>query len=374
MSDTGELRVLHVAESMGTGVLQVVRTVAERHHSVGVRTAIAYGVRPETPSDLADTIPSGIDLFPLPWARRLPQHQLAALRALRAVLDSYRPTVVHLHSSFAGAVGLAAVKGSVPTVLSPHAFAFTMENLSPLTQAIVRRLEGALVQRCSVVGAVSWTEAEQARGALGASRVTVVENGIPELDDARLRTRSVRDSGRPKVVAAGRIGPQRQPHLVAEILDGVRDIADVEWVGAAPPGTGYDTPLRERSIPITGWVTREETMKALETADVYLHYSAWDGQAISLLEALAQDAAIVASDIPASREVLPSGSLAAKPAAAVARIRSLIQDPSERADQHDAQHAVRTRYAADRMAARWLDVYRELAFRTNATPRHSPHA
>lgn len=353
------IRVLHVVESMGTGVLEVVRTIAERHVAAGIPTGIAYGARPETPSDLALTLDPRIRLFPLQWSRRTPRAQLSAYSGLRSALASFDPTVVHLHSSFAAGVGMLAVRGRRPTIISPHAYAFTMRSLSPPARAAVRWVEARLACRCTVVGAVSHSEGREASRELGASRVVVVQNGISELDAPSQRTPPPADR-RPRVIAAGRIGAQRQPEAVAQILGAVRDVADVAWIGAAPPSTNADRPLRDAGIPITGWVDRERVMRELAEADVYLHFSAWDGQAISLLEALAQDVAIVASDIEAAREVVPPTCLAATPAAAIKRIRQLLSDGSAMHRHLEAQREVRPRFSARRMADRWSVVYGEL--------------
>jgi glycosyltransferase involved in cell wall biosynthesis len=364
MSDARALRVLHVTESMGTGVLQVIRSIVAHHAERGIETTIAYGERPETPADLRDAFPSSVRLVALPWRRRTAAEQLRAGRALRGVVHAAAPDVVHLHSTFAAVVGSATVRGRIPTVLSPHALASTMTSTRPLARPVVRAVERTVARRCSVVGAVSSTEADDARRLLGAPRVVVVENGIPELDPGRARVREGADpAGRPTVVAAGRIVPQRRPDAVAEILAGVRDLADVAWIGAAPEGSGHDAPLREREIPVTGWLDRDATMAALAGADAYLHFTAWDGQAISLLEALAEDLAIVASDIPASRAVLPPRSLAADPAAAIALLRRLLADPGELARHRAAQREGRARFSARRMADDWARVYVDLARR-----------
>ena len=58
---------------------------------------------------------------------------------------------------------------------------------------------------------------------------------------------------------------------------------------------------------MTGLAAAAEAVKRLSEATIYLHWSASDGQSLAILEALANDVVVVASDIPANREILGLG-------------------------------------------------------------------
>ena len=75
-----------------------------------------------------------------------PRAQLAAYRALGGLERSWQPDVVHLHSSFAGAVGSLAVGARRPTVYSPHGYSFTMAG-SAVRKRAFRTVERGIARR-----------------------------------------------------------------------------------------------------------------------------------------------------------------------------------------------------------------------------------
>jgi glycosyltransferase involved in cell wall biosynthesis len=351
------VRILHVTEAGGAGTFEVVRVLAERLAAGRHAVAIAAGRRPQSRAALDDGLDPAVELLELPWTRRTLRAQVAAGRALRRVVARWRPDVVHLHSSFAGAVGSVAIPRTVPTVYTPHGLAVARAGDAALRRVAQNAAERVIVRRCGVVGAVSHAEAELARRVLRAPRVTIVPNGIPELDPGR--EPGAPDRRAPLVVAAGRIDAQRRPEATARILSAVARDAGVAWIGGAP--AGEDAPLRAAGIRVTGWLDRERALAEVAAATVYLHWSAWDGLSLALLEALAHDVVVVASDIPANREVVGPDQVRASEAGAIDLIRAVLADGDLRARTLAAQRERRVRWSAARMAAGWAAVYERVA-------------
>lgn len=371
------LRVLHVAEAFGGGLFEMVRFVAAGSVAAGHDVAIAYGRRPETPDAPADLLP-GVATHALPWGERTVGEQVRVARALRTLAAEHRPDVIHLHSSFAAVVGGVALRAVAPIVYTPHAFASCLPTTSAPARAVLRSAERLAIRRADHVGAVSASEALCA-AQRGARRLSVIPNGIAELDpDAPVRVdrelarlASARPS-RPQVMAAGRIVAQRQPEAAARILGMVRDVADVSWVGGGGEDTAWAREARaelaRRGVHHTGWVPREAFLDALADAKVYLHWTSWDGQALSLLEALARDAIVVASDIPPNREVVPAAQLCRTEDEAAALVRRIVTDPAFAARRLREQRARAERFGAQRMVAGWLALYDRLAGRDVPVP------
>jgi glycosyltransferase involved in cell wall biosynthesis len=355
---TSALRVLHVVESFGGGVFEIVRLLAERLAAGGDQVAIAYGRRPETPVDVRASVDGRVDLYALPWVTRRPHAQPTAGRAIRRTAAEWRPDVVHLHSSFAGVVGLAALRGRVPLVYTPHGYSFTMRDQGRLRPGVYRAVERRVARGVDVVGAVSETEARAAREVLGAPRVAVVPNGIPELDPGALPPAAKPE--RPRVICMGRVDEARRPESCARILRSLSDVAEVAWVGGGGRREGADRPLIEAGITPTGWLGRAEALAWLGGSTAYLHWAAWDGQPVTVLEAMARDVAVVGSDIPPIRELLGPTGVCGSEAEAIELLRSVLTDPDRRAELIDSQRATRARYGADRMARDWQDLYRRL--------------
>jgi glycosyltransferase involved in cell wall biosynthesis len=163
-----------------------------------------------------------------------------------------------------------------------------------------------------------------------------------------------------EVVAAGRIGPQRRPEACARILEAVKDLAPVAWIGGGPAGSPGAAALKSAGVPVTGWLPRDEAVSRLAGATVYLHWTGWDGLPLSILEAMARDVVVVASDIGPNREVLGAAQVRTSERDAIELLRSVLTAPAHRDELLEAQRRRRTAYGADRMVSGWLDLYQRL--------------
>lgn len=334
--------------------------LAEGSAAAGHDVCIAYGRRPETPADLRSVVGSEVELRAMPWTRRTPGPQLRAARELRALVREWQPDVVHLHSSFSGFIGAVVLPRALPTIFSPNAFASALPEGGAARRAVYRALERIACRRVTMVGAVSHSEAELARR-LGARHVVRVPNGIRELDPEQVVTRSADDEwpDPPRVVATGRTVPQRRPADTARILAAVKDVAQVEWLGGGGGGRGVEgrEALVAAGIEPTGWLAREEVLARVGASTVYLHFTAWDGLPFSVLEALALDVVVVASDIPPNREILGEAGICESPEEAAALIRRVVEDPGEAAALRARQRERRLEFGAALMVERWHGVY-----------------
>jgi len=369
---------MHITEALGGGIFEVVSNLSAGLADQGHEVAIAYGVRAETPSPLREAVDQRVELIPTPWTQRTLRASLRASRELRPAVDTWRPDVIHLHSSFAGVVGAATLSGLAPTIYTPHGYSFTM-NASPLRRRAFRALERRVARRVEMVGAVSDAEAHLAREVVSAPRVRVVNNGIPELDPDRAPGAARRRGA--GVVAMGRVVPQRQPAAVSEMLAGVADLAPVAWLGGAAGEAQGLRELARAGVPVSGWLKREEALEHLARATVYLHWTAWDGMPLSILEAMARDVVVIASDIAPNRNILGPEQVFASKVDAVSAIRRVLRDEDYRQSLLLAQRARRGRYGSTAMMLGWEEVYSSLTGDLDGTsdqqwsqPRHQPLA
>jgi glycosyltransferase involved in cell wall biosynthesis len=358
------LRILQVSEAAGGGVLQVISELSAGLHAAGHEVSVAYGVRPETPENLASLLPEGVGVYPLSWMKRSIPVQLKVGVELRRLVRTLEPDVVHLHSSFAGLVGSLCVPRGIPIVYSPHAYAFSRSHEPRVVRGIYLAIEMLTARRSSMIGAISHAEADLARSVVHAPRVVTVSNGISDLRGPPSGAGGVvlapdRERVRPRVVAMGRLAAQHRPEESTAILSALRDEAEVEWVGG---GVGdEDAPLRAAGVSLTGWLDRDEALSHLDGATVYLHWSLFDGQPLAILEALARDVVVVASDIPANRELVGPHQVAATVQEATDLARRVLVDPAFREELLVQQRRRRGRWSSQRMTDRWLEVYRHVA-------------
>jgi glycosyltransferase involved in cell wall biosynthesis len=347
----------------------MLRLLANDSVTRGHRVALAYGVRSETPTDVKSRLAPELELMPTAWTSRSIGSNLRARRQLRGLIGRWQPHVVHLHSSFAGLVGANVVPRDVPSIYTPHAYAFEMRNQSGIRRTLYRVAEAYVSRRVNVIAAVSRDEARLARESLRAPRITVIENGIPELDrGVAERTQRRRP---PLSVCMGRVSPQRQPAACARILAAAQSASEVRWIGGGEPGSSGMRALEAAGVPVTGWNTREEAIRQLGEADVYLHWSAWDGHPLSVLEAIARDVLVVGHDIPPLREILDRRQLCRTEDEAASLIISALRNDGLRADLLSLQRKQAPRYTAGRMLDQWDELYSKLATRV-ADHRQEP--
>jgi glycosyltransferase involved in cell wall biosynthesis len=267
-------------------------------------------------------------------------------------------------SSFAGLHGAFAVRG-IPTVYTAQAYAFTMSSEPKWKRWTYLALESLVASRVSVVGACSLSEGEQARSLPGAHSVAVVPNGIDELSaGGHPLTRDQEPD--PRIVAIGRPLPQRRPEACAHILSELRDRAEVRWLGGGSEDSDGARALRAAGIPMSGWLPRSEVLEILADSLVYLHWTAWDGLPLSVLEALALDVIVVASDIGPNREVLGPEQVCRTEREAIELISRILEDPALRSRLRSDQRRRRRVHGADLMTRRWAALYETLVCETGA--------
>lgn len=355
------LNVLYVAEAFGGGMFEITRMMAEGLARNDHRVGIAYGLRPETPANFRETVMPDVELIPVPWTARTVFAQIRALQTLRRVCREWEPDVVHLMSSFAGIHGALAAR-DVPTVYTPQAYAFTRVSEPIAKRWLFLLLENFVARHVDVIGACSLSEGEQARSLPGAVSVVVVPNGIEELS-GRIDAPPNAGGREPTVVAVGRPQPQRRPEACARILASISDHAHVRWLGGGGNGNNGnpgERALRDAGIPMTGWMPRKEILSALAASTVYLHWTAWDGLPLSVLEAMAMDVVVVASDIGPNREVLGPRQVCRTEEEAIELLKHLLANPQLREEFLANQRERRRWHGADEMVGNWIEVYRSL--------------
>jgi glycosyltransferase involved in cell wall biosynthesis len=351
--------VLFVAEAFGGGMFEITRMQAEGMAALGWQTAIAFGRRPETPDRIDDAVAGSVELFPLPWMDRTIKAQWRAQRELRRLIRAWRPDVIHLMSSFAGLHG-ALAEHTIPTVYTPQAYSFTMSGVPWQKRWAYLLAENFVASRVTAVGACSLSEGEHARTLPGTRAVAVVPNGIDELRRDRLNSGLGSRRKPTPVVAMGRLSPQRRPEACARILVAAGIAHEAVWIGGAPSGSPVASALDEAGIQITGWLPRAETLSLLSQSLIYLHWTAWDGLPLSVLEAMSLDVVVVASDIGPNREVLGPEQVCRTEAQAAELITLLLTDEELRAQFIANQHARRGNYGSDAMVEGWERLYQEI--------------
>ncbi len=206
--------------------------------------------------------------------------------------------------------------------------------------AAFHRLLGRMLARRATLATVSRFSQRELAEVLHLPRdaVTVVPNGADHLarnqpDDAALARLDL--VGRPYFVALGNLAPNKNIDVMIRALGRLPD-PDLRLVliGAAAPAV-FDAALQTRDprLVFAGRRTDAEVATLLAGARALIFASLYEGFGIPPLEAFAHDCPVIASDIPAVREVCAEAALYFDPrddAALAARMGTVLRSGPER--------------------------------------------
>jgi phosphatidylinositol alpha-mannosyltransferase len=282
----------------------------------------------------------------------------AQLRTIRALRDEAFD-VVHVHEPLCpGPTQTAMFFKTAPLIGTFHAAgsskAYTW--FSPGVKWLSTKLD----LRC----AVSEDAERMARHALGGD-YTVVFNGV-EVETFSKATPWPTDG--PTILFIGRHEPRKG---LAVLLEAMGELpAHVRlWIAGDGPETDH---LRQRvagdaRIEWLGRISDEEKAARMRGADVFCAPSLrGESFGVVLLEAMAAETPVVASDLPGYANVAESGrdALLVEPGAPgllADALRRLLADPSEAA-RYVASGEQRAReLSMERLAERYLELYRRIA-------------
>lgn len=299
-------RVLHVTEAMSSGVLSLVDSLSRRQAEEGAEVGVLFAPRPDTPSDavLRARFDPRVGLERVSAGGRVRD-----LRALSAavVRRAGEVDVVHFHSSYAGAVGRVALRRRLPATrvfYSPHGFAFLRLDVPAPVRYGIQSLE-RLLARGSTLVLTSPSEYALAERALRPARAHLLRTGVPSAS-VRAQPRPVTPGRRPVVGMIGRVTAQKAPWRFAAAARVLADHADFVWIGG-----GSETDERRwfagSPVRVTGWVSPAQLTDLIDTIDVLLFPSLWEGMSLSLMQAQAQGIPAVVSDVVGNRDSVRHG-------------------------------------------------------------------
>jgi glycosyltransferase involved in cell wall biosynthesis len=359
------MKVLHVSEAYGGGVLAVVNQLANGQVAAGHDVTIALSVRPEAPDNWRELLKAPVKTIVVPLVREISlRADVLALSRLIRLFRTERPDVIHLHSSKAGFLGRLAARltgCSSKTFYSPHAFAYLAPQLSPTRKGLYRLLERTGAGLGGLLIACSSDELEEAQR-LGI-RAVCVNNAIdlPELDAAVAGISHHSDSV-VRVVTAGRICAAKRPEFFVAVAEEIKRrglVCDFVWIG------GGDHPPVTDAVRFTGWLPRKEVIRQLKgCADIYAQTSTYEGLPVAVLEAQAMGLPAVVSDAVGNRSAIAHGATGLisdvdSVNEFADNLQCLIERPELRASYGAAaRQRVAREFSVDQMLQQYFDNYK----------------
>lgn len=298
------MRILHVinnlepagAESLLTGICL---GLADRGHSVQVATVYAHPSR-----TLSDTLTThGITVHSLDSRRR---YALSNRRAVAHTITGSACDIVHAHLFPAFYWTAFARTGTVPKVLTEHS-----PDNNRRRRWWLRPLEAAAYRSYARIVCISKAVQVSLQGSFPglAEKMQTIHNGV---DIARFASAEpVRrgdigvPEGVPLITFVSRMYPPKDHATVLRALPLIPD-AHLLLVGAGDEEpmlrrVAAELEVHERAHFLG---VRDDVPGLLKASDICVHSSRYEGFCLVLVEAMACGVPVVASDIPASREVI----------------------------------------------------------------------
>jgi glycosyltransferase involved in cell wall biosynthesis len=280
-------------------VASLLPALAERYDVV----LAAYGEGPlrEAAAD------AGARFVPLRHVRRpiRPWRDLAGLVELGRLLRRERPQILHASSSKAGVLGrLAAAATRVPIrFFTVHGWAFSA--YSGLPSLVYRVSDRLMAPLTTVTICVSENElaAGLDAGTCSVERSVVIRNAV----DVSGAARSSHDRGVPRLIAVGRLkAPKDFLTLIRAFAALPEESFEALIVGDGPDRVAVEAAIRELGLEGKVRVAgeRDDVPALLADSDVFVLSSRSEGLPVSVLEAMAAELPVVASDVGGLAELV----------------------------------------------------------------------
>lgn len=364
------MKILHVAESaqggVGTYLAEILPDQALRYGSNHVRAIV--------PADHIGHL-SGVDRRSLTTWRRGDRSAMAAVRlavAIRREIATFRPSLVHAHSSLAGGV-LRLMYGwsgrPFRIVYCPHGWAFDRVALA-IKNRVIAHIERNLAASADRIIVISEHERAAALAiGINPARLTLVLNGIADVPPARPARW---DDERIKVLFVGRLDQQKGFDTLLDAVEPLQDRVALRVIGKAVAGPMASPRPRRSQVEYLGWRSLAEIATEIAAADVVAIPSRWEGFGLVALEAMRAGVAVVASAVGGLREIVVDGETGrlVPPDSPERLMRALSEH--DRETWHVMGAAGRARYeamfTARRMNAELATLYQELTPEPAAYP------
>lgn len=326
-----------------------------------------------SPGILADELRArGVNVFLLPLVREAsPRKDLAAILRLRKIIKEGRYSLVHTHSSKAGAVGrVAALLARTPSVHTPNAWSFLVSK-STFGRWFYTAVEWLLGLVSSCIICVSSREMELGRRALATVRgkLRLVPNGVALPACERVWEEG---NGTEELVVGTLARLTRQKGIDYLVQAAEKVCIEHEGVRFSVAGNGPDFKRLQDEIARRNLSSRFELVglqdpwEYLEQIDVFVLPSLWEGMPFALLEAMAFGLPSVATDVGGVRDVIANETFGiVVPPADTSALRDAVlryvRSPRLRkAAGEAARRRILTEFSRDRMVERTLGVYSEV--------------
>jgi len=341
---------MQVLEAMTGGtrrfVLDLVAGLPPERFEQHVVLSLRRDPRPD--DDLQALRAAGAEVTVLDMTRAIhPLRDRSALRELHELVASWRPDLLHCHSSKAGFLGRAAVRDAGAdrpvTIYSPHCFAFQAQ-VGVVRQRLYLALErlAAPWTDCYLLISRGENAAALRHGLADESRIRDLRLGVDTNRFAPGLRATRQEVGLPEGKLIGvvtSLRPQKAPDLLVRAFG--RLAATFPAARLVLVGDGVLRPATERQVSelhlssrihLLGY--RTDVQALLPHFAAFVMSSAWEGLPYALLEAMACGLPVLVPDLPGVSDLVAEAGagLAYRPrceASLVAGLEMMLMTPVE---------------------------------------------
>ncbi|MGA2537704.1 MAG: glycosyltransferase [Terracidiphilus sp.] len=359
------MKILHVAESIRGGCgTYLNETVPAQIAELG-RENMRVLVPAQHASHLSRIDPGCLRTFHRP-RRSLGLFFMAA--AAGTILKSFRPDVVHLHSTFAGVVirlmaPLLARRSFI--VYCPHGWVFDVE-MPAAPRRLLGRIERLLATLTGRIVAISHYEYEAGKKiGIDPGKLVEIVNGIRDLVSKR---QAVWNDKRLRVLFVGRMDVQKGFDVLVRAVYSLEDQVTVRAIGAAIHSAGKSAGNESaalQNVEMLGWMGEEDIAAHMLACDVIVIPSRWEGFGLVAIEAMRAGKAVVATSVGGLRSIVVDGITGRLIPKNDAQSLAMVLTSRSASDWAEMGQAGRTRYlelyTVDRVHRELMSLYRQTA-------------
>ena len=319
---------------------------------------------------------AGLEVTEVPMRRNIsPVSDFQCMRHIRRIIRQWRPQIVHSHSSKAGFLARVAARSlNSASLYSPHCFAFQMRFSSP-RRTIYTQLERFAARYTDLFVLASETDREDAiaHGVASPRNTVIIPTGI-NAHDYRSRAdvgdlrRALGISQFDAVIGTVAVlTPQKGHRYLLEAFAKLPDSAVLLLAGDGPERSNLINQADALGIAdrVKFLGRRDDVPDVLAAMDIFVLPSLWESLPYVLLEAMAAEVPIVATDVPGTAGLIgpdTHGWLAspADPTALADTIRRALANPRAAAEKAAAaRRFVETHHSLEKMIAAYVELYQQ---------------
>lgn len=360
------MKILHAAETIRGGVATVMRHHLDAQTERFGANHVTALVPEDQAGDLGPRQPGQIATFQRTGRNR--RSFLSFLSAFRRCVRDGRPDIIHLHSSFAGALGRMALlpfwRRRPCIVYCPHGWAFLMDGsaLKKRGYALVERLLAPLAD--AIICVSEYERRTALQYGLPNRKLRVIHNGVPIPAEDSFPARDPCSAGSMRLLFVGRLDYAKGFDLLMQAMRELEGEAfHLTVAGSAVLDAGV--PPSRPNVTYAGWVPAAEIPALYCSADVLVMPSRWEGFPLAPLEAAQHGLATLAADCCSLPEIVldnrtgclfPTGNVAEM----VQQLRRTTPMEWHRMGQAARRH-VQDNFNVELMTAATLELYDKVA-------------